>query len=139
MENKKTGFKLSLPILLLLLFIPYSGCTVYKSAHYSSAEEVVTENPVKLKSIILKNNDTIVINRSVALVEVNKYLITIRYFSGDTLLVPSSDIRSVVVSHVNKPGTVAVNSISILGGLALSALLLYGIYYFIFVLLRGGY
>jgi hypothetical protein len=125
--------------MLLLLLHLCSECTVYKKAEYSNTAKMISENPVKLSSIVLKNNDTIVINRSVALVEVNKFFIMIRYFSGDTLMVPSSEIRSVIVRHVNKSGTVVVSSILVIGGLAFTLLVLYGLYYLIYVLLSGGH
>lgn len=107
----------TLIIVLALIFLFGSGCTVniYKRAEYDSAAGIISESPVKIKSIILKNNKTIDIDRSVALVEVNKDFLRIRYFSGDTLTLQPSEIRFVVAAQVNKQATAVVNTILVIG------------------------
>ncbi len=125
-----------LVFLIAILFIP-EGCIVYKKARSSYPEEILSANHVRMKAIVLHNSDSIIIDRNIALIEVNRKFVVLRGYNGDSLMIPSNDIKSISTQYQSKAGTALTFGISVAAGIVGAVATVYGLGY-IFYLLAGG-
>jgi hypothetical protein len=103
---------------LLLLFILNPACTIYKKAEASQQNKIRPENAIRFKSILLNDYQTIEIDKNVAFVEFKKDTVYVQFLTGSIMSIPSSDIKSILVSYKSAGGSTAANSALITVGVA---------------------